>query len=250
MRVCSPKAYGYSRDKLIYEAILKHKILSQEQIELLFFQVDANGKKLKKESAKRQSQLRLKILVNKNLIHRWRTEINETYNYYVTDISQKEHIVLINWMLIWYLYTHKYEKIYYIDYQTNLKYIIPDLFLITYNQCNKQQPYKGIFFEMDKTTSNPMDKIYKYNSYYKKGNYNLQWWAKLISPKFPEIYIATTSKYRLKEIKNKIELDNINKLKFKSYLIDQLKGEIKNAKEDNSNFNNILLPNSTYTSSR
>lgn len=212
------RIFGYNRDKLIIETVERFKCLNSEQIEILIFRESCNI-----DSAKRQSQNRLSKLVEKKIIKRYRMDLDESYKYFVNDFQQKEHIVLLNWMIIHYLVKHPYEKIYYMEYQKDYKIKIPDLFLVTYNEFTKQ--YKSMFFEMDKTISNKFDAVEKYNKL--RQNPPNDEFTRLT--KFPEIYIATTDMNRLNEIMRLINNKNINKynLKFNIDLIWNIKEELK-----------------------
>lgn len=231
------RIFGYNRDKLIIEIIEKFKCLDAEQIQILFFNNTCNL-----TSAKIQTQHRLKILSEKKKsIKRWRMDLDEPYKYFIDDFAQKEHICLLNWILINYLINNKFEKIYHIEYQRNYKIKIPDLFLVTYNQFNKEKPYKAIFFEMDKTITNKFDTIEKYNNLFESKP--VDEYVQLTTPHFPKIIIATTEKNRLFEIIKLSQDKNINrnKLYFDVNLIWKIKERCKNEKIENfsSKFINI-----------
>jgi hypothetical protein len=219
------RIYGFNRDKLIVEIVEKCKCLDAEQIELLFFRNTCNP-----TSAKIQCQNRLRKLTDKKLLNRWRMDLDEPYKYYINEFAQKEHTVLLNWMLIKYIIDHPYDKIYHVEYQRDYKILVPDLFLITFNQFNKEQQYKAIMFEMDKTISNKFDKIEKYNKLFEsKPNDE---YVRLTAPRFPKIIIATTEKSRLKEIDRLIQNEKLNKnnLRFETELIWDVKERCKDEK--------------------
>lgn len=220
------RIYGYNRDKLIVETIEKCKCLDAEQIELLFFKNTCNP-----TSAKIQCQNRLRKLTEKKLVKRWRMDLDESYKYFINDFSQKEHIVLLNWMFIHYLIKHPFEKIYHMEYQRDYKIKIPDLFLVTYNPFNKERSYEAIFFEMDKTVSNKFDAVDKYNKLFESKPHDE--YVHLTRPKFPRIIISTTEKNRLIEI-NKLIDDKNNKLtRIKANLIWDIKEVCKSEKIEN-----------------
>lgn len=216
------KIFGSNRDKTIVETIERLKCLDGDQIELLFFRNTCNL-----ESAKRQSQNRLKIIVEKKkLLHRWRMNLDEPYKYFIADFAQKEHITLLNWMLINVIVNMKYDKIYHLQYQKDYGILIPDLFLVTKNYVTNE--YKATFFEMDNSITNKFDKVQKYNRLFEsKPNDE---YVNLTAPNFPKIIIATTDSNRLKEINRLIETENKNNLRFETHLIWDLKERCKGEK--------------------
>lgn len=225
------RIYGCCRDQLIYETIDKLKCLDSDQLKLLFFS----------DVSKRQCQYVLnRLSEKKKLIKRSRANLDENYKYFIKDFAQKEHIVLLNWMFLYYLSTHPYEKVYYMEYQRNYGIKVPDLFLVTFN------PYQNLFaarwFEMDRTITNEFDAVKKYNKLFESRPRDE--FVELTAPRFGDIIIATTDKRRLKEIEKLIndKKVNTNNLKFKVNLIWDVMEECKNA--NFKDFRSKFIPDS------
>lgn len=223
----SRRNFGVNRDKLIEEAVEKFNILTSEQIQLMFFN------NLKDTSAKRQCQHRLKLMSDRDILKRKQLLRDEPYYYYIGDKKERkqiEHLILINWLFLWWKYKNPDYKIYYMEYEKDYKIIRPDLFVVYYDIWNKC--YDSVFFEMDKTISNLFDKVEKYNELY-----NLQYhdqWTELVKGQFPKVVIATTNKSRLFNIQGKIAKQNEGH-RFKAYYVYDLKEECINGQKSNSN---------------
>jgi hypothetical protein len=216
MKKLDNRTFGSYRDKLIVETVEKFRCLDIEQLQVMFFNATCN-----KESAKRQCENRCKKLSEKKkLIKKWRMDLDQPYKYFAEDFAQKEHICLLNWLVIRYILKNPYEKIYSMDYQRNFKILIPDLYMVTYNPFNKGKEYQPIMFEMDNTITNKFDKVKKYNLLAERTSVK----------NFPKIIIGTTSESRLLEINKIIRKENRNNLTFQTYLISIVKEECRNAK--------------------
>lgn len=223
------KTFGIYRDRLITETVYKMRCLNTLQIELMFFS------NLKPMSAKRQCQNSCRRLVEREKLNKIRLIKDECNIYYAKSYDHIEHIVMANWMLLWYKLSN---KIIHFEYEkNNFQVVKPDIYAVTYNPWIKENPYDSVCFEMDKTVTNEFDKVLKYNKLYENKVYD-EWAIKCA--KFPKIIITTTSKNRFNHIKDKIIKQNKYGHRYNVLLLDDLKEECISGYYRQNQINNII----------
>lgn len=199
---------GFLRDKLVLDTITQYKALDTEQIYRIFFSNLPNGKRI--------AQRRLARYIQLKILSRAKPAYSLSYYYYKgRRPSQPDHLLSLNWVLIW---LGKYDKILNLTYEVDCGNLRCDAFVST-----KSNNY---FIEMDMAGSlNPFVKVKLYNDMYSSDSYLSQYWVKQAT-KFPEIIVVTTTKEKMETIRKHILDDNCNNLCFKVYLLDTLKKEV------------------------
>lgn len=205
---------GYYRDSELLNLLNSQSVLNTEQIRILLF----------KDTCLRIVQRRLKKLSEAKRIKRGRASIDEPFYYYLDKKpGQLEHSLGVSWIYTWIMSTlsnmetiHKFER------EVDYKILRSDAFLAINNTWSKQ--FAFFFFEFDNDSSNAFDKVEKYNRIYSEEMYLGRWWVPL-SKRFPMIIIVTTGSK--KTIEEKIEMENVNKLRFKVYSLNEIKEECR-----------------------
>jgi hypothetical protein len=157
-------------------------------------------------------------------LKRWRYDLEEPYAYFINRIEQIDHVILLNWFLIWQCSNPRTwgDKLQSFSYEQDYDILRADAFVIYRNTLSGS--YTFSFVEMDRT-ENVFDKVKKYNELYASGKYLNSWWKRLAKG-FPSIHIVTTNTRRLRLIQDAIKHSNKHGLEFKAYLISDVKKEV------------------------
>lgn len=194
-------------------------MLNTDQIQELCFSNLKYGDRSARKALQRLRDKQKKIYSN-------RIAFNEPAYHFIDrkykNHPQIEHILLTNWTYI-YLNTHstKAEIPFYFQHEYAYPTLRADGFLGIDNLILK----KKIFYFIESDLShNTFDKITKYNTLFENvSEWQDSWWVKYTDG-FPTILIAT---YRKKYVQEKISIENKNRLMFKVYDIDEIKGRNK-----------------------
>jgi hypothetical protein len=213
---------GSKRDKSIFDLLESQVSLNTDMIRLLLF----------KHNCLRIVQRRLtKLSTPPNAkIKRERLKLSEPYYYFMDrKPGQIEHVLGVSWVYTWIGVTlSNMEKIHCFDREVKeYKSIRPDAFAGIKNLW--QDAYYFFFIEMDiaRSGNDFGKKAKKYNDIFNSGSYMNMWWVPL-SKRFPVIIVVTTGS--VKNIREKIEKENINDLEFRVYSLEQIKEECLNGR--------------------
>ena len=150
------------------------------------------------------AQRRLEKLYKKKKLKRVQIAINQPYCYFLPDskdFKQIEHIIMTNWMLIWFkLNLKSYESIFHISYEQQNQIFRYDGLIAIDNHFTKE--IRFYFIEVD-LSNNKFDKVEKYNKFYDDRLYEKEWWIKYVK-RFPAIAILS---HRDKNIREKVLLE-------------------------------------------
>lgn len=161
-------------------------------------------------------------------INRDRRRLGEPYFYYMDHKpGQLDHVLGVSQVFTWISLTlANMDRLHSFDREVkDYKSIRPDAFCAIKNLW--QDAFHFYFIELDINQSGHDfgKKVKRYNELFSSGTYMNQWWVPL-SKRFPAIVVVTTG--RIKNIKEKIERENVNDLEFRVYSLDQIKEECLN----------------------
>lgn len=214
----NPYQKCYLRDKAILEQIEKFKVLNTDQIKQLCLPDIKSGDR----TANRILQ---RLREKQKAIYSHRSYLNETAYHFIDkkykNHPQIEHILLTNWIYIWFKNTYLTKSE--IPFHFQHEYVYPTLradgFLGIDNLARKTKIF--YFIESD-LSHNTFDKITKYNTLFENvDEWKDSWWTRYADG-FPAIFIATCRK---DYVVSKLAFENKHDLVFKVYDIDQIKGK-------------------------
>ena len=201
---------GYRRDKQIISLVTTLGALTTEQVRLLCF----DG--LKKASAIRKSQERLKRLCDTGRLRRVRH--GQTYAYYLERPRHIDHLLTVNWCYA-YLAVRltPWERL--VWDRPDYGFLRPDALGIIENTVTKAA--RGWYVEAD-LSSNRFDKVRIYNRLYESDKYSGEWWA-VGAKAFPSVFVITE---RAALVQAAIIRENTHGLKWDVRTPDDVRGEI------------------------
>lgn len=204
----------YRRDKQLFQVIEKLGVLDTEQITCLFFPGN-NGLK--------KAQRRLKKLYQNKKLLRGRESFSEPYYYYLGKRpGQIHHQLAVSWVYVWLKNRMRSgERLHSFDTEQDYRVLRADAFVAIKNNMAKRYIFN--FIELDRSENN-FDKASKYNTLYSTGKYSSYWWVPLAN-RFPAIIIVAENERRLRMIRERIRAENSCGLEFKTYLLEQIRGE-------------------------
>lgn len=172
------------------------------------------------KTGRRKAQERLSKMHTAGKVKRFRISADTPFIYYMDRKSgQIEHLLSVNWVYVWFnVNCNNWRSIWY--WQTEIDYKI----LRCDALCGIKNSFTGevdfYFVELDRS-NNRFDKVEKYNKFYEDDMYTSQWWVKY-SNKFPTVICVTENINRMKVIKEAINEDNANDLRFEVYLLEDM----------------------------
>jgi hypothetical protein len=193
--------------------IESRRALDTEQVRIIAFPHMPSGQ--------RKAQERLLKLYRKNRIQR--QALGYTFAYFRGDCpGMVQHLIDLNWVRLWAERKLKlWGDLHSWEYEPDYGILRADALVALKNARGE---FQFLFVELDRGT-NTFDKIEKYCRLYKSGGYNGRWWVSL-TKRFPSIIIVAPTPGRLKNIRKLVEKQNTEGLEFKTYLLEDLKGEV------------------------
>lgn len=201
---------GYRRDKQIISLVTTLGALTTEQVRLLCF----DG--LKKASAIRKSQERLKRLCDTGRLRRVRH--GQTYAYYLERPRHMDHILTVNWCYVYLAaMLTSWERL--VWERPDYGFLRPDAIGIIENTVTKAT--RGWYVEAD-LSSNRFDNVRLYNRMYESNKYATEWWADGAKT-FPAVLVITE---RAALVQAAIIRENTHGLRWDVRTLDDVRGEI------------------------
>ena len=205
----------FLRDNTIIELISQFGVLDTKQIYYLVAYHQLSGYKIiQRRMTKLRKQNRVKVI---------KMPKEFPYVYYTEKKpKQLEHKLATIWGYIYIKFNllKQYEQIVDFNLKDDYGILKPDGFITIKNNFTNE--FRHVFIEAD-LSNNPFDKVIKYNKLFSENRFITKDWYKQIkdSPtkRFPSILILT---HRVKLVKNKIIVDNINNLEFKVINLNEI----------------------------